>query len=157
MAYALDGQVWWYSRFLDQPFNLAPFLEPLKPSEPPALLAPSGLSAPPQRAPSQTKQPQASQSLIASAFPGLTRDGRVIYAANWQTCPVPSPSAPTPVCTERPGYVVADPFQSNAYQGFLRQYKGIARRQCITQGDVMAQRNAFTSLHGLENARTGVK
>ena len=132
LAYEINGQVWWFNRFLNQAFNLAPYLEP------------SRLPNPASDAPSK-------QSLIASAFPGITRDGRVMYAANWQTCPAPTPSAPTPVCTERPGYIIADPYQSNAYQSFLRQYKGAARRQCITQGDVQAQRAAFSSLHGLEN------
>ena len=145
LAYELDGQVWWYSRFLGQAFNLAPYLE----ANQPVHLLPASQSLDTSHT-SQSPAAQSSQSLIASAFPGLTRDGRVIYAANWQSCPAPTASAPTPVCSQRPGFVIADPFQSNAYQGFLRQYKGTARRQCITQGDVEKERIYFSTLQELK-------
>ncbi len=84
-------------------------------------------------------------TLLASAFPGITRDGRVIYGAVRKTCPADTAAA----CTEQAGYVITDPFQSNAYQQFLQQHKGPARRQCITQGDVTRERAAFAKLHGL--------
>ncbi len=42
---------------------------------------------------------------------GFTRDGRVIYAANWRRCE----SAIDSRCTQEGGYVVADPYQSNAF------------------------------------------
>jgi hypothetical protein len=83
--------------------------------------------------------------LLASAFPGITKDGRVIYGATLKDCPA-DPSQP---CMDKAGYVISDPFQSNAYQEFLRQHKGPARRQCITHGDVERERAAFAKLHGL--------
>ena len=83
--------------------------------------------------------------LLASAFPGITQDGRIIYGATLKDCPQ-DPSKP---CIDKVGYVISDPYQSNAYQEFLRQHKGPARRQCITHGDVVRERAAFAKLHGL--------
>jgi hypothetical protein len=113
LAYEYKSQVWWYSRELGQAFNLAPYFA--KPEQ---------------------------HTLLASAFPGITRDGRVVYAATWKNCEA-SP------CVEKAGYVIADPFQSNGYQNFLRQYKGGARRECVSPQDVAREREAFGKLHGL--------
>jgi hypothetical protein len=126
LAYEYRGQVWWVHRGAGmgvdaqgrgdgQRFNIAPY-----DANPRTLL-------------------------LASAFPGITRDGRVVYAATRKDCP-PDTTKP---CTETAGYVTSDPFQSNAYQEFLRQHKGQARRQCITHGDVARERAAFAKLHGL--------
>jgi hypothetical protein len=126
LAYEYQGQVWWVHRGAGmgvdaqghgngQRFNLAPYY-----SNPRTLL-------------------------LASAFPGITQDGRVIYGATLKDCPT-DPSKP---CTDKAGYVISDPYQSNAYQAFLLQHKGPARRQCITHGDVARERAAFAKLHGL--------
>jgi hypothetical protein len=115
LAYEYKSQVWWYSRETGQAFNLAPYFA--KPEQ---------------------------HQLLASAFPGVTRDGRIIYAATWKNCE-------TTPCTEKAGYVIADPYQSNAYQNFLRQYKGSARRECVATQDVTREREAFARLHGLAN------
>jgi hypothetical protein len=112
LAYEYQSQVWWYSRELGQAFNLVPYL------------------------------PNPQQQIFASAFPGISKDGRVIYAATLKDCA-------TRPCTEKAGYVIADPFQSNAYQQFLRQYKGTARRQCVTPADVTRERGAFARFHGI--------
>jgi hypothetical protein len=128
LAYEYRGQVWWVHRGAGtgtdaqgqgggQRFNVAPYYD-----NPRTLL-------------------------IASAFPGITRDGRIIYAAALKDCPA---DAAKP-CLEKAGYVTTDPYQSNEYQAFLRQHKGPARRQCITHGDVARERAAFAKLHGLEN------
>ncbi len=88
--------------------------------------------------------------LLASAFPGITQDGRVIYGATLKTCFDDASKA----CTEQVGYVTSDPYQSNAYQSFLRESTGPAagslRTQCITHGDVQRSRAAFAKLHGLD-------
>lgn len=123
LAYEYRGQVWWVNRGPGtgpepgegQRFNLAPYYD----------------------------NPRT--ELLASAFPGITRDGRVIYGATLKDCPA-DPAKP---CLEKAGYVTSDPYQSNAYQQFLRQHKGQARRQCITHGDVARERDAFAKLHGL--------
>lgn len=83
--------------------------------------------------------------LLASAFPGITQDGRVVYGATLKLC---SKDTGKP-CQDVPGYVTSDPYQSNAYQAYLQQHKGPARRQCITHGDVAHARTAFAKLHGL--------
>jgi hypothetical protein len=126
VAYEYRGQVWWVHRGAGmgvdalgdgngQRFNLAPHYSSPR------------------------------TQLLASAFPGITQDGRIVYGATLKECPA-DPSKP---CTDKVGYMVSDPFQSNAYQEFLRQHKGPARRQCITHGDVARQRAAFAKLHGL--------
>ncbi len=131
LAYEYQGQVWWVNRGPGmgadgQRFNLAPYY-PTADNGPRTLL-------------------------LASAFPGITRDGRIIYGATLKVCPPPNPSRPAAPCTEKSGYVTTDPYQSNAYQQFLQQRTGLApteRRQCITHGDVARERAAFASQHGL--------
>ncbi len=111
LAWEYQGQAFWYSRELQQPFNISPFeLE--------------------------GRATGADFELTASAFPGLTVDGRVIYGATLKDCR-------TGVCRDRAGYMISDPYQSNAYRNFLLTYKGTARRQCITQGDVLRARADF--------------
>jgi hypothetical protein len=126
VAYEYRSQVWWVHRGAGtdtdaqgagngQRFNIAPYYDSPR------------------------------TQLLASAFPGITKDGRVIYGATLKDCPA-DPSQP---CVDKAGYVISDPYQSNAYQAFLSQHKGPARRQCITHGDVERERAAFAQLHGL--------
>jgi hypothetical protein len=111
LAWEYKGQAVWYSRELKRPFNLTPFeLE--------------------------GRRTGADFELTASAFPGLTVDGRVIYGVTLKDCTSGN-------CRDRAGYIISDPYQSNAYQNFLLSYKGTARRQCITQGDVQRARAEF--------------
>jgi hypothetical protein len=111
LAWEYQGQAYWYSRELKRPFNIAP-------------------------AELEGRATGTDFDLIASAFPGLTRDGRVIYGATLKDCK-------GGVCRDRVGYMISDPYQSNAYRSFMLTYKGTARQQCITHGDVLkAQREA---------------
>jgi hypothetical protein len=111
LAWEYQGNAHWYSRELNMPFNLSPFEI-------------------------NGRRTGADFELTASAFPGLTQDGRVIYGATLKDCN-------NGVCRERAGYMISDPYQSNAYQNFLLSYKGTARRQCITSGDVERVRKEF--------------
>jgi hypothetical protein len=126
LAYEYKGQAWWFNRALNQPFNIAPYL---------------AIDSPIQR-------------LDASAFPGITADGRVIYAATWERC---TPSATTAsaviktTCESVGGYVVSDPWQSNAYRQYLLDKNLKAPKACITHADVAQQRQAFAAFHGLAN------
>jgi hypothetical protein len=95
-----------------------------------------------------SKANPAYKDVTASAFPGFTRDGRVIYAANWKRCEGADLSRN---CTQEGGYVVSDPYQSNAYRNLLFQNKAIAPKSCITVQDVANERNAFASFHGILN------
>ncbi len=123
LAYEYRGQVLWVNRGegmdaaqgSSQRFNLAPYYD----------------------------NPRT--QLLASAFPGITQDGRVIYGATFKDCPA-DPAKP---CVDKAGYVTSDPYQSNAYQQFLRQVKSPVRRQCITHGDVARVRANFAQMHGL--------
>jgi hypothetical protein len=111
LAWEYRGSAHWYSRELGMPFNLNPFeLE--------------------------GRRTGADFELTASAFPGLTVDGRVIYGATLKDCRAGA-------CKDRAGYVISDPYQSNAYRNFLLTYKGTARQQCITRGDVLKARAEF--------------
>ena len=87
------------------------------------------------------------QKILASAFPGLTRDGRVIYAATWQTCTGTT-------CANEGGYVASDPYQSNAYMNFLKDPNNQATvsnvsKRCITKNDVLRERRDFANFHGI--------
>jgi hypothetical protein len=129
VAYEYRGQVWWVQR-LDGitpqlPLNLGPW-------EDPAVIG--------------SKANPVYKDVTANAFPGFTRDGRVIYAANWKRCEGPNVSKD---CIQEGGYVVADPYQSNAYRNKLLQNKAIAPKSCITVQDVANERAAFTTFHGL--------
>jgi hypothetical protein len=123
VAYEYRGQIWWYQRTAAMPFNLAPW------EDVPVL----GSSV-------------TYQNILASAFPGITRDGRVIYAATWKRCK-------GQVCEPEGGYVVADPWQSNAYKTHLMQNpgKGGAGKSCITVQDVARERADFAAFHGISN------
>ncbi|MEO6293245.1 MAG: hypothetical protein ABIO88_11565 [Burkholderiaceae bacterium] len=127
VAYEYRGQIWWYQRAAAKPFNLAPWED-----------APvSGQLA-------------SYKNVLASAFPGITRDGRVIYAATWKRCK-------GMVCEPEGGYVVADPWQSNAYKTHVMQNPanltkgGAADKTCITVQDVARERSAFAAFHGISN------
>lgn len=82
--------------------------------------------------------------VLASAFPGLTRDGRVIYGATWQVCPQPS-------CAKQSGYVVVDPYQSRDYRAHWSGRSGAAPKACITADEVRQERSAFARFHGIQH------
>lgn len=115
LAYEYRGEAWWYNRAAGQAFNI---------------------SMPPMRA---------GETLTASAFPGITRDGRVIYAASWRHCQTGQG------CSTRVGYVVSDPYQSAAWQAWRAQHPNQAQGapSCITQEAVAQSRRDFARLHGL--------
>ena len=120
VAYEYRGEIWWYSRALKQAFNLVP---------------------PPQLA---------GENLLASAFPGITRDGRVIYASTLRHCDSNNQN-----CTQKVGYTIADPYQSRPFQRFRQanpeQTRGMPA--CIRRSDVMRERARFAQFHGLAAAQ----
>ncbi len=133
VAYEYRGQVWWVRRDDSLksliPLNLAPWEDPaFKPS----------------------KTSPAYKDVTASAFPGFTRDGRVIYAANWKRCD----GALEGDCRQEGGYVVSDPFQSNAFRNELLQSKAgsssSSPKSCITLQEVANERAAFSAFHGTD-------
>ena len=130
VAYEYRGQIWWVQRDNSakslQALNLAPW-------ENPAAIA--------------TKTQPTYKDVTASAFPGFTRDGRVIYAANWRRCE----SAIDSRCTQEGGYVVADPYQSNAFRNELLKSNAKAPKSCITMQDVASERAAFAGFHSISD------
>jgi hypothetical protein len=129
LAYEYYGQVWWVQRDdsvkPQLPLNLAPWEDPK--------LIPSKVNP-------------AYKDVTANAFPGFTRDGRVIYAANWKRCEGANMSKD---CTQEGGYVVSDPFQSNAYRNLNLQNKTTTAKSCITIQDVANERAAFAAFHSI--------
>ena len=80
---------------------------------------------------------------LVSAFPALTRDGRVVYGATWREC------ATAGRCTEQAGYVIADPYQSHAYKAYWQKHGNAAPKACITQAEVDAEYREFARMHGI--------
>jgi hypothetical protein len=83
--------------------------------------------------------------VLASAFPGLTQDGRVIYAATWHDC-----DGDAAACPERAGYVLSDPYQALSYRQYWQAQGKAPPKTCITQNEVVRQRAAFARRHGIE-------
>lgn len=124
LVYEYLGQIWWYSRQFKTSFNIAPW---------------------------EANGQAENTSIIASAFPGMTRDGRIIYAASWKNCQASK-------CKNQAGYIVADPWQSNAWQHFKNQYAAktgqalptfIANKKCIGQEQVLQERKLFAQFHSI--------
>ena len=131
VAYEYHGQIWWVQRDdgvkPQMPLNLAPWEDPK--------------SIP-------SKANPAYKDVTANAFPGFTRDGRVIYAANWKRCEGANISKD---CTQEGGYVVSDPLQSNAYRNSNPQNKTTPAKSCITLQEVATERAAFAAFHSISD------
>lgn len=116
LAFEAGGEIWWYSRQFRDSWPLRPPLSLL------------GASA---------------GEWIPTAFPGLTRDGRVIYGATWQNC------ASRP-CQRRVGYIIADPYQLPALRELLQRVRmKNLPPACITVGAVLRERIHFAQARGL--------
>ncbi|WP_157559265.1 hypothetical protein [Hydrogenophaga crassostreae] len=81
--------------------------------------------------------------VLASAFPGITADGRIVFGATWQTC------GPEGACKVQAGYVVADPFQNRDYRQHMASQGAGLPRACVTRGDVRKARSDFAAQHGI--------
>lgn len=81
--------------------------------------------------------------VLASAFPGFTRDGRIVFGANWKDC------SGKGHCVNRSGYVVADPYQNADYRQQLQRFALNADKACITVADVRSERQRFADAWGL--------
>jgi hypothetical protein len=119
IAYEYGGHAWWFNRSLNLPFDLSP--------------APNADSL--------------IHNLNASAFPGITRDGRVIYAATWDHCNKNDDA--NKVCPQEGGYVITDPWQSASYKQYIQEKNIKPEKACITQDDVRRERANFANFHQL--------
>ena len=82
--------------------------------------------------------------VLASAFPGLTRDGRIVFGASWKACTARG------VCQDLAGYVVADPYQNPDYRQQLQRLGLAPDKACVTRRDVLQERQRFAAQHGLK-------
>lgn len=121
LAYEYKRQVWWYHRASKTAFNIAPY----------------------------TDSTSLQQEVLASAFPGISQDGRIIYAASWKTCSKPVKNtneikSRSSACQATVGYIISDPWQSNAFRTFLANkptQDGKTRYpRCIRSQDVVRER-----------------
>lgn len=119
IAYEYGGHAWWFNRSLNLHFDLSP--------------APNADSL--------------IHNLNASAFPGITRDGRVIYAATWDHCNKNDDA--NKVCPQEGGYVITDPWQSASYKQYIQEKNIKPEKACITQDDVRRERANFANFHQL--------
>ena len=85
--------------------------------------------------------PPVKHQQLASAFPGITRDGRIVFAATWRDCE-------TGTCPQQAGYLVLDPYQNPAYQA-ARQAANLPLKSCITRSEVATERKRFADFHGI--------
>ena len=81
--------------------------------------------------------------VLASAFPGFTRDGRIIFGASWKECRSGGG------CENRAGYVVADPYQNDDYRQQLLRVGLQPDKPCVTHSEVRQERQRFAATHGL--------
>lgn len=89
LAYEYASQIWWYNRDTKSNHNLTPNWEEI------------GITL--------YKTQQKNTYLLANGFPGITRDGRVIYGAKIRYCT-------TKPCHEKVGIVITDPYQSASWR-----------------------------------------
>ena len=110
LAFEAGGEIWWYSRQFGDSWPLRPPL---------SLIG------------------ESTGEWLPTAFPGLTRDGRVIYGATWQNCQQKP-------CKRRVGYIVADPYQLPPLRELLQRVRmSHLPPACITQTDVLRERARF--------------
>ncbi len=81
--------------------------------------------------------------VLASAFPGFSRQGLIVFGATWKECPSGRD------CVKRAGYVVADPYQNLDYRRQLARTGLKPDKACVTRDDVLAERKRFAQAHGL--------
>ncbi|MNK07828.1 hypothetical protein D3C87_257480 [compost metagenome] len=77
------------------------------------------------------------------SFPGMTKDGRIIYGAKWKDCAS---------CAEKTGYVITDFYQSEDFKRFRETNPDSTKalKACVTEEDVAKVQAAQASLYGLK-------
>lgn len=120
LAYEHESQIWWYNRHSKQSYNISPSWDDI------------GITLTPQQ--------QRHTTLLANGFPGITRDGRVIYGAKIRYC------SQKP-CHEKVGIIITDPFQSAAWRNHQASEQAAQKKptpsiqsatRCIRYGDLPA-------------------
>lgn len=82
-----------------------------------------------------------SKRVAADSFPGMTKDGRIVYGARWRDCES---------CAETVGYVITDFYQTEDAQNFKKQFPDLAKnfKQCITEEEVAKVEAEQSRLYG---------
>lgn len=87
-----------------------------------------------------------SKQISPDSFPGMTRDGRVIYGAKWKDCGT---------CAEKTGYIITDFFQAEDVKRFRQAYPDQAKnlKQCVTEEDVAKVEAEQAAMYGLSQSK----
>lgn len=80
------------------------------------------------------------------SFPGMTRDGRIIYGAKWKDCLDGN-------CSEKTGYVISDLYQSEDMKRFRLQNPQYSKdmKTCISEEEVAKVEAEQMFMYGLSN------
>jgi len=87
-----------------------------------------------------------SKFITADAFPGMTKDGRVVYGAKWKDCSN---------CAEKTGYIITDFYQSEDVRRFRQSNPDQAKnlKQCVTEEDVAKVEAEQAAMYGLSQSK----
>ncbi len=83
-----------------------------------------------------------SKLIRPDSFPGMTKDGRIIYGAKWKECKN---------CSDKTGYVITDFYQSEDVKKFKRNFPDQAKalKACVTEEDVAKVKAEQDLIYGL--------
>lgn len=82
------------------------------------------------------------KQISPDSFPGMTRDGRVVYGAKWKDCSS---------CAEKTGYVITDFYQAEDVKRFRQAYPEQAKKlkQCVSEEEVTKVETEQALMYGL--------
>ncbi|NUN07239.1 MAG: hypothetical protein HUU57_15950 [Bdellovibrio sp.] len=96
-----------------------------------------------------------SGALVAvDSFPGMTKDGRVIYGAKWNECRAAKTGSGAQKCELKTGFVISDPNQSEDMKNYRKENPSAAIhiKECITKAEVKKVEDDQRLLYGLGSA-----
>lgn len=84
--------------------------------------------------------------IAPDAFPGMTKDGRIIYGAKWKDCES---------CAEKAGYIITDFYQTADFNKFRQQNPALTKnmKQCVTEEEVAQVEAQQAALYGLSSVK----
>lgn len=80
--------------------------------------------------------------ITPDAFPGMTKDGRIVYGAKWKDCAT---------CAEKTGYIITDFYQTDDVKKFRAAFPDQAKnfKQCVTEEEVAQLQADQARMYGL--------
>lgn len=86
------------------------------------------------------------KQISPDSFPGMTKDGRVVYGAKWRDCSS---------CAEKTGYIITDFYQADDVKRFRQAYPEQAKnlKQCISEEEVVKIETDQALMYGLSQSK----